>query len=75
MDIEDEQSSYGTAEGSHPSANGLSSKNNSVEFRPEARTEADVVIVGAGVSGLSAAYQLMKRDPSLRVIVLEAKGC
>jgi len=34
----------------------------------------DVVIIGAGLSGLTAAHQLWKKDPSLHVIVLEAKG-
>lgn len=34
-------------------------------------TEADVVIVGAGFTGLWTAYYLKQLDPSLRVIVLE----
>lgn len=33
--------------------------------------EADVVIVGAGISGLGAAYWLTQRDPALRVVVLD----
>ena len=37
-------------------------------------TAADVVVVGAGVSGLTAAYHLTTRDPNLRVVVVEAKG-
>ena len=36
--------------------------------------ECDVVVIGAGLSGLSAAYYLTKKDRSLRVVVLEAKG-
>ena len=33
---------------------------------------ADVVIVGAGFAGLSAARRLLQLDPSLRVVVLDA---
>lgn len=33
----------------------------------------DVVVVGAGISGLSAAYELMKKRPETRLVVLEAK--
>lgn len=36
-------------------------------------TAADIVIIGAGLSGLTAAYRILKKDSSLRVIVLEAK--
>lgn len=35
--------------------------------------EADVAIVGAGYTGLWTAYYLKKLDPSLRVVVLEAR--
>ncbi len=34
-------------------------------------TDADVVIVGAGYTGLWTAYYLAKADPSLRIVVLE----
>ena len=34
----------------------------------------DVIIIGAGLSGLSAAYLLWKKDPNLKVLLLEAKG-
>ncbi|XP_015256947.1 PREDICTED: probable flavin-containing monoamine oxidase A [Cyprinodon variegatus] len=33
----------------------------------------DVVIIGAGLSGLSAAHLLRKRDPKLKIVILEAK--
>jgi len=36
--------------------------------------EVDVVIIGAGVSGLSAAYFIQKKDAGIRIAVLEAKG-
>jgi glycine/D-amino acid oxidase-like deaminating enzyme len=38
----------------------------------ESDATADVVVVGAGFAGLSAARRLMQIDPSLRVMVLEA---
>lgn len=45
------------------------------EFVPRAALdgdgEADVVIVGAGLTGLWSAYYLQKRDPGLRIVVLE----
>lgn len=34
-------------------------------------TEADVVIVGAGYTGLWTAHALLQRDPALRVVVVE----
>jgi glycine/D-amino acid oxidase-like deaminating enzyme len=34
--------------------------------------EVDVAVVGAGYTGLWTAYYLLQRDPSLRVVVLEA---
>ena len=37
-------------------------------------TQADVVIIGAGISGLCTAYHLKKRNENLRYVVLEAKG-
>lgn len=37
-------------------------------------TEIDVLIVGAGLSGLTSAYKLLKKDSSLRLFVIEARG-
>ena len=39
--------------------------------RAEGRIEADVAIIGAGITGLSAACHLKARFPQLRVVVLE----
>ncbi len=36
-------------------------------------TEADVAILGAGFTGLWTAYYLLRREPSLRVVVLESE--
>ncbi|MGY2704206.1 NAD(P)/FAD-dependent oxidoreductase [Nocardioides sp. HB32] len=36
-------------------------------------TDADVAIVGAGLTGLWTAYYLAEADPSLRIVVLEAE--
>lgn len=41
--------------------------------RLESDIEADVVIVGAGYTGLWTAYYLLKSDPSLRVVLLEKR--
>lgn len=40
---------------------------------PDAALQADVVIVGAGYTGLWTAYYLLKSDPSLRVVLLEKR--
>ncbi len=40
-----------------------------------ADTDADVAIIGGGYTGLWAAEHLLARDPSLRVVVLEADIC
>ena len=37
------------------------------------RVECDVAIVGAGFVGLWTAYSLIRADPSLRIVVLEAE--
>jgi flavin-dependent dehydrogenase len=34
----------------------------------------DVIIVGAGISGLYAAYRIKQKAPELKILVLEAKG-
>lgn len=36
-------------------------------------TECDVLIVGAGIAGATAAYYLKKKSPELNVMVIEAK--
>ncbi len=35
--------------------------------------DADVAIIGAGLTGLWTAYELQKRDPSLRIVLLEKR--
>ncbi|WDY56126.1 NAD(P)/FAD-dependent oxidoreductase [Pseudomonas sp. PSKL.D1] len=39
----------------------------------QGQVQADVVIVGAGYTGLWTAYYLLKSDPSLRVVLLEKR--
>lgn len=34
----------------------------------------DVVVVGAGLSGLSAAHLLQRRNDALKILILEGKG-
>ena len=38
-------------------------------------TRADVAVVGGGYTGLWTAIELLERDPSLEVVVLEADAC
>ena len=35
--------------------------------------DVDVAIVGAGYTGLWSAYWLMKTDPTLKIVILEAE--
>jgi len=39
------------------------------------RTDADVVVVGGGYTGLWTVYHLLERDPQLRVVLLEMDIC
>jgi len=34
----------------------------------------DIICVGGGLSGLVAAYKVLKQNPTWKVLVLEAKG-
>jgi L-2-hydroxyglutarate oxidase len=36
--------------------------------------QADVIVVGAGIVGLASAYQIMKRAPQLKILVLEKES-
>lgn len=36
--------------------------------------DADVIIIGGGIAGLTAAYWLFVKEPTLNVIILEASG-
>jgi glycine/D-amino acid oxidase-like deaminating enzyme len=38
---------------------------------PQMADERDVIVIGGAVSGAAAAFLLKRRDPSLRVLVVE----
>jgi FAD-dependent oxidoreductase domain-containing protein 1 len=40
---------------------------------PPSRSRYDVVIVGAGILGLASAYHLVRSDPGLRILVVDAQ--
>lgn len=42
--------------------------------RADESTDVDVIIVGAGLAGMTAAYTLFEKIPDLSVLVLEANG-
>ena len=44
------------------------------ENKPPSPRKVDVIIVGAGLAGLMAAYNITKADRGVNVLVLEAKG-
>ena len=39
----------------------------------EGEVEADVAVIGGGFTGLSAAHNILQDEPTMRVVVLEAK--
>lgn len=70
----------GSAAQQTPGVNGevsfwMKAQHDSLRPRPPLAgdSEADVVIVGAGLSGLWSAHHLLEADPSLRVVVLEGE--
>lgn len=34
----------------------------------------DVIIIGAGLSGLTAAHTILEKEPTLNVLILESSG-
>ena len=40
---------------------------------PGGRQRVDVAVIGGGFAGLSAAYHLLRRQPGIRVVILEAE--
>lgn len=41
---------------------------------PNEVEECDIIIIGCGLSGMTAAYELLKLEPTLKLHLLEAKG-
>src|ERR1700733_8354681 len=40
---------------------------------PSEATDVDVIIIGAGISGLGAAYRIIERNPGTRYVILERR--
>lgn len=43
-------------------------------FQNSAEEFYDVIVVGAGIAGLTAAYTLKKKADSLKILILEARN-
>jgi len=41
---------------------------------PNKADEFDVIVIGCGLSGLTAAYEIFKLEPNINLCLLEAKG-
>ena len=54
-------------------AEATSTDTNDVTSEPSDVT-CEVLVIGAGVSGLTAATELLKRDAAAQICVVEAKG-
>ena len=64
-----------------PTENDEIAKIETVEVKPNSESVQnsieglyDVIIIGAGASGLSAAYNLKKKKKNLKILILEAKN-
>lgn len=51
----------------------MSTQAGSIPNQNEKQNEYDVIIVGAGMSGLSAAYRILTQRPSTKLLILEAR--
>jgi monoamine oxidase len=49
------------------------SQRKDLEMNAESTEIFDVIIVGAGLAGLSAGYYILKSNPNLKILILEAK--
>lgn len=38
------------------------------------QSDADIIVIGAGLSGLTAAYTILEKEPNLSVMVFEANS-
>ena len=45
-----------------------------VDFSPGDDADFDVIIIGAGISGIGAAYRIAERNPGLRYVILERRA-
>lgn len=46
-----------------------------MQYEQPSAKKVDVLIVGAGISGLTSAYKLIRTDPSIHIRVLESSNC
>jgi flavin-dependent dehydrogenase len=62
----------GSLHETNPSIWAVTASDGPTHPRLEASTDADVVVVGAGIAGLAAAQAVRRERPDVEVVVLEA---
>ena len=62
----------GDNDGSQAAAHGVALRGQSVTLPEQASEQYDLIVIGAGLSGLTAAYLYQKSRPKAKILLLDA---